>query len=375
MKVLLCPDSFKGALGAPEAAAALAEGWKRVFPEAECVCLPVADGGEGTLDVLLAATGGERFLTEVTGPLGEPVQAAWGLLPDGTAVIELAQAAGLSLVPPSKRDPKKTTTYGVGELLLRATRKTNKLLITLGGSATNDGGAGILEAFLNYFEPTLEPGGAALRRLRGFYGSPKQLVGYDVRIACDVDNPLTGPQGASAVFGPQKGATPKDVELLDAALANFAGVLGLPEEPGDGAAGGAAYGLRWLFPGARLVPGIELVLDALGFDQHLADASLVLTGEGRLDSQTLGGKVIAGVARRAKAHGVPVAAIVGGLESSVSGAALQGAGVAAVLPLAPGPCTLAESMEHTAAWLTDAAERAARWVALGQAGKSQKDGE
>ena len=343
MKILLCPDSFKGALSAPEAAAALAEGWRRVFPKAELVSLPIADGGEGTLETLLAATGGERLAARVTGPLHELVNAHWGLLPDGTAVVELAQAAGLSLVPEDRRDPKRTTTVGVGELLRHATRKTSKIIITLGGSATNDGGAGIIQAFAN-----------------------QQQLGYDVRIACDVGNPLTGPRGASAIFGPQKGATPEDVAVLDARLCTFRDERGLPELPGDGAAGGAAYGLRWLFPGAKLVPGIELVLDSIAFERHLEDATLVLTGEGRLDSQTLGGKAIVGVARRAAAKGVPVAAIVGSVEEHLPEAALTAAGISAVLALAPGPCTLAESVTNTAPWLADAAERAARWYKLGR---------
>lgn len=341
MRILICPDSFKGALAAPDAAQAIADGWRRVFPEAELVLLPVADGGEGTLDALLAATKGERRIQRVTGPLGESVEAAWGLLPDGTAVVELAQAAGLSLVPLDRRDPKATTTRGVGELLREATRQNKRLIIGLGGSATNDGGAGILEVF-------------------GYQPQP----GYDVKIACDVDNPLTGPRGASAIFGPQKGATPEDVALLDRRLTALATQLGLPEQPGDGAAGGTAYGLRWLFPGARLVPGIDLVLEAMAFDTHLEGTSLVLTGEGRLDSQTLGGKAIAGIARRAARHGVPVAALVGSVAPELSAEALHAAGIAAVLPLAPGPCTLAESMENTALWLTLAAERAARWTQL-----------
>lgn len=347
MKILLCPDSFKGTLSAPETAVALAKGWQRVFPEAECVCLPVADGGEGTLATLLVATGGKRIATHITGPLGEPLEASWGLLPDHTAVVELAQAAGLSLVPLSRRDPKATTTRGVGELLLQAIHKTNKLLITLGGSATNDGGAGILEVF-------------------GY----QQQLNHDVRIACDVDNPLTGPRGASAIFGPQKGATPDDVAVLDARLCKFRDERGLPEQPGDGAAGGAAYGLRWLFPGAKLVPGIELVLDAVEFDRHLKGASLVLTGEGRLDSQTLGGKAVLGVVRRAAAKGVPVAAIVGSVEEHLTDAVLTAAGISAVLPLAPGPCTLAESMANTESWLSDAAERAARWYKLGRSAQA-----
>ena len=358
MKVLLCPDSFKGALSAPEAARAMAAGWRRVFPDAELIELPIADGGEGTLDVLLTVTRGERFLETVTGPLGDPVEAAWGLLPDGTAVIELAQAAGLHLVPPEKRDPKKTTTFGVGELIAAALARPDVrgLIVALGGSATNDGGAGILRA-LGAITP-LPPitGGVA--------GSPLLGLGVTIQIACDVDNPLTGPNGASAVFGPQKGATPRDVKILDDALKNFAKVLGQPERPGDGAAGGAAYGLRWLFPNATFVSGVDLVLDAIDFDRHLVGADLVLTGEGRLDAQTLGGKAVAGVARRAQAKGVPVAALVGSLGADVTGAALAEAGIRAALPLAPGPCTLAESIENAPRWLADAAERAARWTVL-----------
>ena len=342
MRVLFCPDSFKGALSAPEVAAAMAEGWRRVFPLENPLRLPLADGGEGTLDALLSATGGERFIETVTGPLGDPIKAAWGLLPDGTAVVELAQAAGLTLVPHDKRDPKLTTTYGVGELLLQAAQHTKKLIITLGGSATNEGGAGILEAF-GYQQP----------------------LGFDVRIACDVDNPLTGPRGASAVFGPQKGATPEDVVILDARLGRLRDRLGFPEQPGDGAAGGAAYGLRWLFPGARLVPGIDLVLDALDFEAHCKGTSLILTGEGRLDSQTLGGKAIAGVARRAASHGVTVIALVGSIGSDVTGEMLRAAGITAAFPLAPGPCTLDESLQNTAPWLADTAERVARLFALG----------
>lgn len=337
MKVLICPDSFKGALAAPEVASAVAAGWQRVFPAATLSLLPVADGGEGTLDVLLSATGGRRLSETVTGPLGAPVEAAWGLLPDNTAVVELAQAAGLGLVPRERRDPKHTTTYGVGELLKHATRATDRLLVTLGGSATNDGGAGILEAFSYQPQP-----------------------GHTVRIACDVDNPLTGPRGASAVFGPQKGATQSDIALLDARLETLRDRLGLPEQPGDGAAGGAAYGLRWLFPGAQLMPGIDLVLDALNFERHCTGASLILTGEGRLDSQTLGGKVVAGIARRARPFGVPVVALVGSLSPEVTGTLLADAGITAAFPLAPGPCSLTDAIENTTPWLADTAERLAR---------------
>jgi glycerate kinase len=296
-------------------------------------------------------------------------------------VVELAEAAGLTLVPPDRRDPKRTTTYGVGELLLAAAtyHGVRRIIVGLGGSATNDGGAGLLTALgirlLDREGRDLPPGGAALRSLASLDRSGLRLdpTAVDLLIACDVDNPLTGPRGASAVFGPQKGATPADIALLDEALANFARVVArtpLSAEgegfPGAGAAGGTAFGLLWLFPLAVLRPGIDLVLDTIGFDGHLAGADLVLTGEGRLDAQTLGGKAVSGIALRAKAAGVPVGAIVGSIGEDVDLATLsEQAGVDAALPLLPGPCTLEEAMANAAVWLADATERAARWISLG----------
>ena len=382
MKVLIAPDSFKGSLSSPEAADAIALGFRRVFPDAECVLLPIADGGEGTAETLAAATGGIRIPCTVSGPLGEPVSASFTLLGDGeTAVVELAQSAGLSLIAPENRDPTITTTFGVGELLLAASRHkaVRHLIVTLGGSATNDGGAGLLSAlgvrFLDGDGELLPHGGAALSALATIGTSVLLLdpAAIDLKIACDVDNPLTGPRGASAVFGPQKGATPDDVALLDGALAHYATILEettgrrVAEIPGAGAAGGTAAGLLWLFPQAELIPGVELVLDALRFDQHLNGADLVLTGEGRLDSQTLGGKAIAGVTRQAKAAGVPVGAIVGGLTGDVTGAQLaRELNLDAVMALPPRPCTLEEAVANAPQWLADAAERAARWLKLGQ---------
>ena len=380
MKVVIAPDSFKGALSAPEVAEAIASGLRRVFPDAECALLPVADGGEGTAAALASATGGELLAESVTGPLGEPVEARWALLGDGrTAVVELAEAAGLTLVPADRRDPRVTTTRGVGELLLAAARHpgVSRLLVGLGGSATNDGGAGILHA-LGFRLRTaageeLPPGGAALAHLASVETTGMALPrALEVVIACDVDNPLAGPRGASAVFGPQKGATPDDVARLDAALAHYASKMAettgrdVSAVPGAGAAGGAAAGLLWAFPEAQLRPGIDLVLDAVDFEARLRGADLVLTGEGRLDAQTLGGTVVAGVARRARAAGVPaVGAIVGGLAPDVDlGGLERRLGVAAVMPLAPGPCTLEESVAATRVWLADAAERAARWMRI-----------
>lgn len=379
MKIVLAPDSFKGSIAAPEAAAAMGEGLRRVWPDVRCVSLPVADGGEGAASALATATAGRIFSETVTGPLGNPVAAGWALLGDGTtAVVELAEAAGLTLAQPERRDVKRATTRGVGELLLHAVSHpgVRRVLVALGGSATNDGGAGLLQALgvrlLDDAGSDLPPGGAALARLAAIDRSDLRLdpSAIEIVIACDVDNPLTGPRGASAVFGPQKGAMPEDVALLDAALARYGAVLArlgraIAEVPGAGAAGGTAAALLWVFPDATLRPGIEIVLDAVGFEGHLKGASLVLTGEGRLDTQTLGGKVVAGVARRARAAGVPVAALVGSLTGEVDGRAQDALGVAAVLPIAPRPCTVEEAMENAQTWLADAAERAARWLRLG----------
>lgn len=381
MKILLCPDSFKGSLSSPDAARAMETGLRRVWPDADIVRLPLADGGEGTLHALLAA-GGEKAewrRETVRGPLGEAVRAAWGWLPETqTAVVELAQAAGLSLVPDGRRDPKITTTFGVGQLLLSALREPNvrRVVVGLGGSATNDGGAGLLCAlgvrFLDDAGRDLPPGGAALAHLVRVDTSGlvfERADGVQILIACDVENPLTGPNGASAVFGPQKGATPDDVALLDNALARFARVWEKPHDlPGMGAAGGTAFGLLSLFPHAQLKPGIGLVLDATGFNAHLVGANLVLTGEGKMDAQTLGGKAVAGIARRVHEQTkgrVPVAALVGAVGRDVSAQSLHDAGIAAVMPLSIGPETLADALPRTAERLADAAERSARWILLG----------
>lgn len=375
MKILIAPDSFKGALSAPGVASAIAEGVHRVFPNAETVLLPVADGGEGTLEALLVATQGTWHTETVMGALGEPQTAQWGVLGDGeTAVIELAQSAGLTQVPPERRDPKVTTTYGVGQVLKSAYQKgLRRFIVGLGGSATNDGGAGLLSALGVQLRDRnghlLPPGGANLLSLAQVDYSELVLdpTTIDLTIACDVDNPLVGERGASAVFGPQKGATASDILLLDSALAHYASVLGFPPDtPGVGAAGGTAYGLLALFPQATLRPGIAIVLEAIRFEKHLAGADLVLTGEGRLDSQTLGGKVVAGIARSAQAAGVPVGVLVGGVSPEITGTQLTATGIGAILPIAPGPCTLTESIAHTASWLSDAAERALRWVRIGK---------
>ena len=376
MKVVIAPDSFKGSLSAASAAHHLALGVRRVFPEAVVVLLPVADGGEGTVQALVAA-GGRLEEAVVTGPLGEAVTAQYGVLADGTGVIEMAAASGLVLVPLDRRDPLRTSTRGTGELVSKLLDQgCRRLVLGLGGSATNDGGVGLAQAlgwsFLDAQGRELGAGGGALSALDRIEG-----VGRDPRLAecqivaiCDVTNPLVGPLGASAVYGPQKGADAKRVSVLDANLTRLADVaerdLGvrLHELPGGGAAGGLGAGLA-AFCGAVLRPGIDSVLDVVGFDAVVADADLVLTGEGRLDGQTAFGKVPVGVAARSTAGGrkVPVVAFAGSLGPGAE--AVLGLGIDAVVPLADGPLTLEQSMDRTGELLEAAAERALRLVRIG----------
>jgi glycerate kinase len=325
MRIVVAPNAFKGSLSALEAATAISEGIRIALPDADLVVVPIADGGDGTVDALVAATQGERRTLGVRGPLGDPVDAEFGLIDAGsTAVIEMAKAAGLALVSPEKRDPRITTTYGVGELLQHAyDGGARHFIVGIGGSATNDGGAGMAQALgFHLLDETgleLPPGGLALKRLARIHvgGVHASWKATEVEVACDVTNPLTGPRGASAVYGPQKGATPEMVAELDAALHHFAEIirrdLGVDVEqlPGAGAAGGLGAGLV-AFSGARLRPGADLVMTALHLDERLAGAQLVITGEGRLDSQTARfGKGPAAVARHAKNAGIPVVAIGG----------------------------------------------------------------
>jgi glycerate kinase len=322
--VVIAPDSFKGSLTALEVAEALASGLSAALPHAEVTTLPLSDGGEGFVDALVRARRGEFHSRSVTGPLGELVDARFGWLPvDATAIVESAQASGLHLVPPDSRDPRRATTRGTGELIAAALDLgARSILVGIGGSATNDGGAGLGTALgarlLDASGKKLPPGGAALADLTllDTTGLDPRLRETEVLVASDVDNPLLGPRGASPVYGPQKGASSQDVDLLAAALARYADVveraLGVEfrDAPGSGAAGGLGFGLL-AFCGARIVSGIDLVLDEVGADELFARADLVVTGEGRVDSQTLSGKVPHGVARRARAAGVPVI-VVGG---------------------------------------------------------------
>ena len=368
MRIVLAPNAFKGSLTAVEAAEAMAEGVRRVLPDADVVSIPIADGGDGTVEALVAATGGSLHRLRVRGPLGQPVEASYGLIDGGAvAVVEMARAAGLALVPPDRRDPRSTTTFGVGELLQHAhDRGARRFIVGIGGSATNDGGAGMAQALgyhlLDAQGQELAVGGAALAGLDRIHvgGVHSDWSDSAVEVASDVTNPLTGPTGASAIYGPQKGATPEMVRELDVALGRLAAVirrdLGRDVEtlPGAGAAGGLGAGLV-AFTGATLRPGADMVMDAVHLDDRLRGADLVLTGEGRLDSQTVRfGKGPAGVARRARAAGIPVVAIAGSVADHAEVLEVFDGLEATVV----SGTTLEEAMTRARPLLADAAERA-----------------
>jgi glycerate kinase len=377
MKIVIAPDKFKGSLSAIEVCAAIARGVKRAEPRAQIVEMPIADGGEGTVPALVAAAGGRLLTRRVTGPLGDRVRAMFGLLGDGkTAVIEMAAASGLVLVPPHRRNPLVTTTYGTGELILAALAQgVKEIILGIGGSATNDGGAGLARAlgarFLDAAGRELPEGGAALARLSriDLTGLDPRLAEADLLVACDVDNPLTGPRGASAVYGPQKGATPEVVAQLDAALVTFAGVAraatgrDVADRPGAGAAGGLGAGLLFFTP-ARLRPGVEVVLEATGFDRRVAGAALVITGEGRTDAQTAMGKAPVGVAAAAARHGVPVVCLSGGLGEGADEVLAHG--IDALAAVVPRPMTLEEAMRSGEALIEAATARACRLLRVGR---------
>lgn len=376
MRIVIAPQSLKGSLTAAEAGQAIAQGVQVVYPEAEVIVVPVADGGEGTVQALVDATGGEMLQQAVTGPLDEPVTAYFGLLGDGqTAVIEMASAAGLPLVPPERRDPRITTTYGVGELILAALdHGCRHFIIGIGGSATNDGGAGMAQALgaslLTSDGTPIARGGAALATLAQISTAAldPRIRECVVEVACDVNNPLCGPTGASAVYGPQKGATPEMVLQLDAALAHYAGIierdlgLSVAAIPGAGAAGGLGAGLL-AFLHAALRPGAQIVLEAVQLEQQLRATDLVITAEGQLDTQTAYGKSVGAVAALAKHYNIPVLAIAGGLGNGYEN--VYALGINAIATLPSSPMTLTYAMEHAAELMRDATERALRAVHLG----------
>ena len=376
MKIVIAPQGFKAGISGLEAAEAIARGVAAVDPDAETVLAPVADGGDGTLNALVDATGGQVFTSTITGPLGQPLEARWGVMGDGsTAVIEMALASGLALVPQRRRNPRVTTTAGTGEILKEAMdRGYTRVIVGLGGSATNDGGAGMATAlgarFLDSEGRPLPPGGSALARLDRIetQGLHPALGQATIIAATDVTNPLCGPDGASAVFGPQKGANPEMVQELDAALANFARVVArdlhrdVSEQPGAGAAGGLGAGLM-AFAGATLQSGIDMVCEVLQFDALLQGADLVITGEGRADRSTIFNKAPAGVARHAQAHGVPTVLLAGSLGSGYE--ELYDHGLAAVVCIADRPMSFDVSLSRSAELLESAAERTLRLILAG----------
>jgi glycerate kinase len=378
VRVLVAPQEFKGSLTATEAAQAMAEGLRRALPGVELDLAPMADGGPGTVEALVAAAGGRRLTATVADPMGRPVEAAWGLLEEGaTAVIEMAAASGLVLLRPEERDARRASTYGTGQLVAATLEAgCRRLIIGLGGSATNDGGAGMAQALgarLSDGEGRdLEPGGAALARLARIdvSGLDGRLRGRQVLGATDVTNPLCGPHGASAIYGPQKGASPADVQELDAALAHYAAVIErdlgkrVAEVPGAGAAGGIGAGLI-AFLDAELRPGAQLVAEVVGLEKRLAAADLVVTGEGRLDAQTAYGKTVATVARLGQKQGRPVVALAGNVDDAR--AACSTLGLEAALAIVPGLLPEAEVMARAPELLAAAAESLGRLLRLGRA--------
>jgi len=375
MKIVFAIDSFKGSMSSLQAGYAAAEGAKRVFPDAQLVVRPLADGGEGTVEALAAGMGGYLRTVTVDGPLGEPVSCAYGIIEEsGTAVIEMAAASGLTLVPPALRDPMNTSTYGVGQVIADAIAQgCRRFIVGIGGSATNDGGAGMLQALgfaLVDAEGNAIPRGAkGLKDLAAIDESNvlPQLKECTFRVACDVTNPLCGEKGASAIFGPQKGATSETIPLMDGWLASYAETAKRTHPdadawfPGTGAAGGLGFAFK-TFLHAQLQSGISIVLEETNLREYLKDADIAVTGEGRLDGQTAMGKAPVGVAALAKECGCLTAAFSGAVTKDAG--ACNAAGIDAFFPIVRGVTTLEDAMniENAQANMADAAEQAFRLI-------------
>ncbi|MDX9917732.1 MAG: glycerate kinase [Gudongella sp.] len=374
MNLLIASDSFKGSLSSIEVSNALERGLLSVMPNANITKLPIADGGEGTVDALITATGGTIINTEVTGPSGNTIDSYFGILPDGSAIIEMAAASGITLVKDGILDPLNTTTYGTGELIKKALEMgCKKLYIGIGGSATNDGGIGMAQALGISFKDKngeeLPFGGGNLNKLQtiDILNSNKLLNEAEIIVISDVTNPLCGPNGASFVYGPQKGATPEMVEQLDNNLMHLADKIkeqlekDVLDMPGSGAAGGLGAGLV-AFCNARLERGIDIMLEILKFDEKLENADVVITGEGRIDSQSAHGKAISGIAKRAKSKNVPVIAIGGGLEEGYE--ELYNTGVDLILPIVDKPMPLEEAIKNAASLVESTGTHLARILSL-----------
>ena len=375
MRFVFASDSLKGTISSARAATILEEEATRAFPGVTCTRLAVADGGEGTVDAVVASLGGARIDVTVEDPLGRPVEAIYGMLPGNRAIIEMAAASGLPLLKRAERNPLLTSTYGTGQLVLHALRNgATEVTLAIGGSATNDGGMGAMRAlgvrFLDAAGGELEGTGADLGRVVTIdtSGLDPLVAHAQFRLLCDVDNPLLGPRGATRVFSPQKGATSQQVEALEKGMASYARVLESTlgrsaDQPGDGAAGGLGAAVR-LFLGATSVPGIDWVLDVVGLDQALLGADLCITGEGHADAQSAHGKVVSGVASRCKREGVPCVAVVGGMDPDAL--ELTSLGVDAIVPTVIDCGDVADALAHAERNYRLAAARVFSLMALGR---------
>ncbi|HLV09041.1 MAG TPA: glycerate kinase [Halanaerobiales bacterium] len=377
MKIVVAPDSFKGSLTAAEVAEHIERGILTVLPDAEIIKVPMADGGEGTAQALVNATGGELIYKEVTGPLGNRVRACFGLLGNGqSAVIEMATASGLELIKDDKLDPMKTTTYGTGELIKEALdRGVKELIIGIGGSATVDAGAGMAQALGASFKDKRAKeigfGGGELNKIKeiDLANFDKRIREIEVKVACDVSNILYGPDGAAYIYGPQKGATPEMVKQLDDNLRYFSGLvkdqlgIDLAVIKGGGAAGGLGAGLV-AFLGAALEPGVELVLKANKIEEKLNAADLVITGEGKIDSQTVKGKTPIGVAKKAKERNIPVVALAGIVDESAD--KVYDAGIESVFSIIQKPADLNEAYKRSGEWLARTSGQIIRLYKIGK---------
>lgn len=375
MQIIIAPDSFKGSMSAIEAANSIEKGIKKVFGEAITIKIPIADGGEGTVDAIIMGSKGAYRKVDVIGPLGEKVQAKYGILPDRSVIIEMAEASGITLIPKEKLSPMEATTYGTGELVKAALDEgAKKIIMGIGGSATNDGGMGFAQAlgvvFRDQEGKILKVGAKHLADIHTIdvSGLDKRLKVTEFIVACDVSNTLCGEKGASAIYGPQKGASPEMVKKLDDALSHYAGVIksqlgkDILETEGTGAAGGLGAGLL-VFCNATLKSGIKTVLEAVHIEQYLKDTHLIITGEGKIDGQSVYGKVPVGIAEVAKPYHIPVIALVGGIGEGVE--KVYEHGIHSIMSLVDHPMTLKKAMNSSKELLESSAERMMRIVKAG----------
>jgi len=382
MKIVVAPDSFKGSLTAVEVSDAIEQGAREIFPEAEIVKIPMADGGDGTVQCLINATGGEILREKVTGPLGDEVLASYGILGDKkTAVIEMAEASGLTLVPENKRNPLITTTYGTGQLIKAALDQgCKKMIIGIGGSATNDGGAGMVQALgvklLDREGKKIGFGGGELKKINRIDISnlDNRLSDTKTLVASDVNNPLCGPKGASRIYGPQKGATPEIIEELDESLAHFAEIIkkdlnkDIKNMLGAGAAGGLGASLM-AFLDAELRPGIEIMIEVVKLEQAIKDADLVITGEGKIDSQTIYGKAPIGVAKIAKKYNIPVIAVAAIIGDDAD--IVHQYGISSLISVSGTPMRLDESVPNKVSLIKNSIKQSMRAIKTGKGLKAR----